>query len=388
MNQRLIFNYRFALLFYKTVYLQKRIKRIMKCKYCHQSAGFFSFKHKECEQKHLESMNEIKNVILEKLSYSSCVEYDSLKDELSMIISSGFITEKDFDKNVNNLLNELLKNLVPSVDGFALKTFINSLPVKLRKNITNTEYYKDFWANFFKLYYLDGGDNRIDDYKELMQSIKDNKIISTRIDKTLISVLETKILDFLSDGIIDYEEEKEVDRYLENTNLSQSDLLQDSNAFHKFMQSLILRDIQEGKEVTRLQVDKLPILLGKKEQLLWIFKNVQGYEEKTGRKYVGGSRGVSMKVCKGVYYRVGASRGHSVEYQYQKDLGKGVFIVTNKNMYFIGVHQVKMGFSKVLSFEPYSDGLLLVKDGATPKPYTFIGFDSWFVVNAMQLLVN
>ena len=320
MNQRLIFNYRFALLFYKTVYLQKRIKIIMKCKYCHQSAGFFSFKHKECEQKHLESMNEIKNVILEKLSYSSCVEYDSLKDELSMIISSGFITEKDFDKNVNNLLNELLKNLVPSVDGFALKTLISSLPVKLRKNITNTEYYKDFWVNFFKLYYLDGGDNRIDDYKELMQSIKDNKIISTRIDKTLISVLETKILDFLSDGIIDYEEEKEVNRYLENTNLSQSDLLQDSNAFHKFMQSLILRDIQEGKEVTRLQVDKLPILLGKKEQLLWIFKNVQGYEEKTGRKYVGGARGVSMKVCKGVYYRVGASRGHSVEYQYQKDL--------------------------------------------------------------------
>jgi hypothetical protein len=217
-------------------------------------------------------MNEIKNVILEKLSYSSCVEYDSLKDELSMIISSGFITEKDFNKNVNNLLNELLKNLVPSVDGFALKTLISSLPVKLRKNITNTEYYKDFWVNFFKLYYLDGGDNRIEDYKELMQSIKDNKIISTRIDKTLISVLETKILDFLSDGIIDYEEEKEVDRYLENTNLSQSDLLQDSNAFHKFMQSLILRDIQEGKEVTRLQVDKLPILLGKKRTIALDFQ--------------------------------------------------------------------------------------------------------------------
>lgn len=29
-----------------------------------------------------------------------------------------------------------------------------------------------------------------------------------------------------------------------------------------------------------------------------------------------------------------------------------------------------------------------VKDGANPKPYTFVGFDSWFVVNVMQLLVD
>ena len=54
----------------------------------------------------------------------------------------------------------------------------------------------------------------------------------------------------------------------------------------------------------------------------------------------------------------------------------------------IGGKQVKMSISKVLSFEAYRDGIMLVKDGATPKPYTFVGFDPWFVINAMQLVVD
>ena len=129
-------------------------------------------------------------------------------------------------------------------------------------------------------------------------------------------------------------------------------------------------------------------MLGKKENVLWVFKNVEGYEEKTGHKYIGGSNGVSMRICKGVYYHVGASKGHSVAYQYQTPLGRGIFVVTNKYLYFLGVKQVKLSISKILYFEPYSDGIVLVKDGTNPKPYTFIGFDSWFVVNAMQLLVE
>lgn len=360
----------------------------MKCKYCRQPAGSFSFKHKECEQKHIASMNEIKKVTLGKLSESSSIEYDSLKNELSTVISSGFVSDKDFYKKVAEILKELLKNKVSSVDGVTLKAFIFSLPEKLKNKVISTDYYNDFWPEFFKSYFIKDDNTRIDDYKKLISSIKSNEEMSTKIDNALLSVLEAKILEFLSDGVINNEEETELSRFIENTTLSDSSLLHESNAYHKLVQSLILRDIQEGREAERLQVEGLPILLGKKERLLWVFRNVQGYEEKTGSRYVGGSRGVSMKVCKGVYYRVGSSKGHSVEYQYQKDLGIGNFIVTNKNLYFIGEKQVKMGFAKVLSFEPYSDGILLVKDGVNPKPYTFIGFDSWFVVNVMQLLVD
>ena len=69
--------------------------------------------------------------------------------------------------------------------------------------------------------------------------------------------------------------------------------------------------------------------------------------------------------------------------------GKGKIIKKrNKNLYFIGPKQVKIGISKVLSFEPSIDGIVIVKDGVNPKPYKFRGFDPWFVINAMQLLAE
>ena len=143
--------------------------------------------------------------------------------------------------------------------------------------------------------------------------------------------------------------------------------------------------MREGKEITRLQIQGLPILLGKKEQVLWVDTLVEGLEEKTGKRYEGASQGVSIRLCKGVYYKTAASKGYPVEYQYNKSLGIGSFVITNKHVYFLGDKQVKLPYSKIISFEEYSDGVTLVKDGVNPKPYTFVGVNAWFVINAIQL---
>ena len=363
----------------------------MKCKYCHKPAGLFSTKHKECEQKHSASIEEVKRVFQERLSKSSLIEYEDLKDELSTVISSGYIINAEFEEIILKNLNDFFLQKKWTNDATNLKNFIFSLPDNLKKSVICSKLYAEFWATYFFVIFstLKDDDEKLEEHQTLLKEVKTNRTTSESVYSYLLMAFKTKLTTCLSDGIIDREEEEILNKFIVNSTLSESKLLYDSEAYHKFTQSLILRDLQEGKEVEkRLLVGNLPILLGKKEQLLWVFKGVKGYEEKTGRRYVGGSNGVSMRVCKGVYYRVGASKGHSVEYQYQNDLGNGVFIVTNKNIYFIGTKQVKLGISKILSFEPYSDGIVLVKDGANPKPYTFIGFDSWFVVNAMQLLAE
>ncbi len=368
----------------------------MKCKYCHKPAGFFSTKHKECEQKHFASIEEIRKILSERFflakSKYSFTNYNETKEELASIISSGYISDNDFDNIVVELLNKFLKEKSPIINLFDFKTFMFSIPEKLKQKVLNTNYYNDFWAQYFFQSFLllkDDDEDKIREYQTLMQEVKINDAVSTSITNSLLLVLSTRIDKYLSDGIIDNSEEEQINKFLEYSSLSNSISLYKSSAYQKLVQSLILRDIQEGKEIEkRILVRNLPVLLGKKEQLLWVFKDVKAYEEKTGRRYVGGSSGVSMRICKGVYYRVGATKGHPVEYQYQNDLGCGTFIITNKNLYFIGNKQVKMGISKVLSFKPYSDGIELVKDGATPKPYTFVGFDPWFVVNAIQLLVE
>lgn len=205
---------------------------------------------------------------------------------------------------------------------------------------------------------------------------------------TELQMLEQKIDEYLSDGIITREEEQEIKTLIESSSLQDTSTLQNSEAYVKLMQSLVLRDIEEGRDFERVHVENLPILLGKNERLLWAYSNIEGYERKTGSRYTAGSNGVSLRICKGVYYRVGASKGYSQPYEYQKHLGNGEFIITNKGIYFVGDNHAKILFSKVLSFEPYSDGITIVKDGANPKPYTFVGFDPWFLINAMQMLTE
>lgn len=368
----------------------------MKCKYCHQPAGFLKTKHKECEQKHIFSIEEIKKIFNERFdsiqSNTLFTNYVEAKNELADIISSGYINDDEFDEIVVDTLNSFLKKKEPIAKLYEFKTFMLSIPENLKKKVLNTSNYNKFWAQYFFEKFSsweEEEEEKVREYQNLMQEVKINDKVSASIENSLLSVLTTKINEYLYDGIIDRTEEGLINKFLEYTSLSECDALYKSSAFQRVLQSLILRDIQEGEDVSRrFTIDNLPILLGKKELVLWVFRGVRGYEEKTGRKYVGGSRGVSLRVCKGVYYRVGGSKGHSVEYQYQNDLGVGQFIITNKNLYFIGNKQVKMGISKVLSFTPYSDGIELVKDGANPKPYTFVGFDSWFLVNAMQLLVE
>ena len=60
------------------------------------------------------------------------------------------------------------------------------------------------------------------------------------------------------------------------------------------------------------------------------------YEERTRRLYRGGSAGTSIRVAKGVSFRVGANKGNAVNEDYLKEIDTGEFIITNKRMVFVG----------------------------------------------------
>lgn len=357
----------------------------MKCKYCHKPAGWFSFKHKECEERHNHSLQIINTTIKERLNRPDDCIYNSIKEELAQIISEGYVTQDVF---YNAIYRATIESLTQDNQNiFIIYRFINSLPNEVKEDIYTNQNYISYIVEYFEKYIK--SECHIDsNYSNLIKELKFNNKITEQIDKVFVSFIDNKILQILNEGTVSHEEEEEINNYIESFVLDESETLYDSDMYNKFVQSLILRDIQEGKRVERMKLDHIPILLGKNEYILWAFNNIDGYEEKTGRRFVGGSQGISTRICKGVYYRIGSSKGHSIEYQYQNPLGRGLWIITNKNIYFLGQKQVKIGISKILSYEPYSDGLVIVKDGINPKPYTFIGFDSWFAVNAMHLLAE
>jgi hypothetical protein len=139
----------------------------------------------------------------------------------------------------------------------------------------------------------------------------------------------------------------------------------------------ILRDLDEGKVQSRVKFDgHLPVLMRKNEELIWIFANSPLWELRTKTSYVGRSSGVSIRLAKGLYYRVGSSRGERVQNTNLDHIDTGTVFLSSQNFYFSGDKKsFKMPYSKIVSVKLFADGLEIVKDGANPKPQVF-GLDN------------
>jgi hypothetical protein len=75
----------------------------------------------------------------------------------------------------------------------------------------------------------------------------------------------------------------------------------------------------------------MPINLQKGEQIIWLFNNVSYHAVRTKTRYVGGSHGVSIRIAKGLYYRVGAFKGERVQTKNLVLEGIGALVITNKS---------------------------------------------------------
>ena len=213
-------------------------------------------------------------------------------------------------------------------------------------------------------------------------SIGDRKVL-------LIKSWESAVEDFLSDGILDKEEESRLIGFKEHFFLSQDDLNKNGTLI-KVTQAAIIRDILNGVIPERVKFDgNLPINFQKDEKIVWIFHNSKYLEDKTRRQYVGRSQGVSVRIAKGVYYRTSSFKGHAVEHTERVHLDTGLVVITNKNIYFAGSQKsLRLPYGKIVSFEPYGDGIGVMRDTATAKPQIFATGDGWFIYNIVTNLAQ
>jgi hypothetical protein len=169
--------------------------------------------------------------------------------------------------------------------------------------------------------------------------------------------------------------------------LSQNEL--DRNgALVKIVKAAVLRDILNGILPHGISINEnLSINLQKGEKIVWAFSNSKYLEDKIRRQYVGGSHGVSVRVMKGVYYKVGSFKGQNIEYMERVHINKGWVILTNKNIYFVGSQKsLRISYAKVISFEPYTDGVGIMRDAANAKAQIFVTGDGWFTYNLVTNL--
>lgn len=190
------------------------------------------------------------------------------------------------------------------------------------------------------------------------------------------------------DGILTEEEDNNLGEIKGALELSQEDL--DRNgAYTKLVKGAVLRDVLNGVIPQRMRIEgSLPFNLQRNETLVWVFSDAKYLEQKTRSQYVGGSRGTSVRICKGVYWRVGSFRGHSVPYT-ETTTYPGYVGVTTKHLYFAGAGKsFRVRYDKIVSWEPYSDGIGIMRDGANAKPQSFITGDGWFTYNLVMNLAR
>lgn len=209
------------------------------------------------------------------------------------------------------------------------------------------------------------------------------------IKPLLINGWENAVDVAFDDGILTEEEESALTEYMEFFSLSQNDL-DENGAFTKIVKGAVLRDILEGKLPKRVNIDgQLPFNLLKTEQIMWLFTDVDYFEQKIRTNYVGGSHGVSIRIAKGLYYRTAAFKGERVQTSETIHADTGIMGITNKHIYFSGSSKsFRINFNKIVAFEPFSDGIGIQKDAQTAMPQSFSTGDGWFTYNLISNLAQ
>lgn len=199
---------------------------------------------------------------------------------------------------------------------------------------------------------------------------------------------EAAVTNYLDDNLISPNEERNLMAYSSFFSLSQNEL-DHNKAWTRCAMGAALHDVMNTGITKRITFTNVPFNLQKDEQLVWMFNNTRYLEEKTYRQYVGSSQGVSIRIARGVYYRVGSFKGHPVESSQMVHIDTGVLGLTTKNIYFTGTRKsTKIPYKKIVNFNPYSDGIGIHRDAASAKPQVFILDESWFAYNLMVNLAQ
>lgn len=139
----------------------------------------------------------------------------------------------------------------------------------------------------------------------------------------------------------------------------------------KLVKALVLKDLSEGRPSTRVQLSTpLPIALKRGETIQWMFNGVTLREPRTNYHYEGGSHGVSIRLMKGVSYRVGSHRGQRVQTTHIATVGSGDLAVSNNAVYFMGgTNSKKVTLSGIVSVDAFDDGVILTPSRGKQQIY-------------------
>ena len=216
----------------------------------------------------------------------------------------------------------------------------------------------------------------------LSDTLVEAGLVGEQAREVLVRGWETAVQGALEDGVISEDEEAALSRYLDYFGIEQAQADR-SGALTTLVKAGAIRDVTEGTIPQRQNIQsRIPFNLMKSEKLVWMFQNVAYLEDVTRREMHGSSRGLTIRVARGIYYRPSAFKSRVVEWDETVRLDTGLMGLTTKHIHFAGdTKRFRVRYDRIVAFEPYSDGIGIMREAQTAKPQTFITNDGWFTYN-------
>lgn len=367
------------------------------CKYCGGKAGFLRGKHKECDATHKMGRAQMVTLV-EKAAGGSDFSEAALLENLSAIAANSYVDADGIRAVIaegwhNAVKSGLADGILTQDEETRLREFRDQFAIAESRKSNAAVAQMDRAARDRLMLEARlaaitpaAGDAHL---AELETTLHESELSETDRRQVLAQAWEAAVEGSLEDGALSLDEENALSRYLEHFNLSQSDV--DGNgAYHSMVQSAVIREAAEGVIPNRLgNIGPVPFNLMKSEQLVWVIDGVDYYEVKTRRERRGTSHGVSIRVAKGLYYRPSTFRSRPVEWEETVHADTGMLGITSKHIYFHGPRKrFRIRYDRIVSFEPYNDGIGVMRDAQTAKPQSFKTGDGWFAYNLITNLAQ
>lgn len=206
------------------------------------------------------------------------------------------------------------------------------------------------------------------------------------IDSKVSKIIKALLIHELSGQPLSQEIEDKIYQFMEHFNTKSDDL--DFQTKELIVKGCIVRDLLAGNPNPKVQVPDMPFNLKKDEKLIYAFQ-IPVKEVVTKKERIAGSRGVSIRVMKGVYYHMGGSKGQTIETKVNQSLGICSVAVTNQYIYIMSAEtSFRIAFNKIVSIYNNGDSIIIYRDGAKNNPLMLEYNDTWFLYNILQNATN
>ncbi|MDE2777222.1 MAG: hypothetical protein OXI77_14930 [Chloroflexota bacterium] len=193
----------------------------------------------------------------------------------------------------------------------------------------------------------------------------------------------------LQDHVLTTQEETTLYQIARIFSLSDEEMKKDG-VIARVDKAVIIRNIMQGVVPEFPLGDlRLPFNFQKSEKVVWLFANVDYYEQRARTKYMVGSNEVSASIAMALYLKTTEVSAEVIESEETVQIDSGILAITTQHIYFVGASKsVRTNYRDIVSFKHYSNGIGFVQDSQQSAPKAFVTDDGWFAYNLITNLAR